>query len=37
MNIPLVDLKAQYKVVEEKTVKAVNEVLSLQVILWGRM
>ena len=36
MNIPLVDLKAQYKVVEEKTIKAVSEVLSSASYIMGK-
>ena len=36
MNIPLVDLKAQYKLVEEKAGKAVMEVLSSANYIMGR-
>ena len=36
MNIPLVDLKAQYKIVEEKAVKAVSEVLSSASYIMGK-
>ena len=36
MNIPLVDLKAQYKIVEEKVVKAVSEVLSSANYIMGK-
>jgi len=36
MNIPLVDLKAQYKVIEEKAVKAVGEVLSSASYIMGK-
>ena len=36
MNIPLVDLKAQYKVIEEKSVKAVGEVLSSASYIMGK-
>jgi dTDP-4-amino-4,6-dideoxygalactose transaminase len=36
MNIPLVDLKAQYKVVEEKIIKAVNDVLSSASYIMGK-
>lgn len=36
MNIPLVDLKAQYKIVEEKAVKAVCEVLSSASYIMGK-
>jgi len=36
MNIPLVDLKAQYKVVEEKAIKSVSEVLSSASYIMGK-
>ncbi len=36
MNIPLVDLKAQYKVIEKKAVKAVGEVLSSASYIMGK-
>jgi dTDP-4-amino-4,6-dideoxygalactose transaminase len=36
MNIPLVDLKAQYKIIEEKAVKAVSEVLSSASYIMGK-
>ncbi len=36
MNIPLVDLKAQYKVIEKKAIKAVNEVLSSARYIMGK-
>ena len=36
MNIPLVDLKAQYKLVEEKVRKAVMEVLSSANYIMGK-
>jgi len=36
MNIPLVDLKAQYKIVEEKVVNAVSEVLSSASYIMGK-
>lgn len=36
MNIPLVDLKAQYKVVEEKATNAVREVLSTASYIMGK-
>ncbi|BCZ45353.1 hypothetical protein psyc5s11_14200 [Clostridium gelidum] len=36
MNIPLVDLKAQYKTVEEKAMKAVSEVLSSASYIMGK-
>lgn len=36
MNIPLVDLKAQYKTIEDKAVKAVSEVLSSANYIMGK-
>lgn len=36
MNIPLVDLKAQYKIIEDKAVKAVGEVLSSANYIMGK-
>jgi len=36
MNIPLVDLKAQYKIIEEKVIKAVSEVLSSASYIMGK-
>lgn len=36
MNIPLVDLKAQYKTIEDKVIKAVSEVLSSANYIMGK-
>jgi len=36
MNIPLVDLKAQYKLIEEASVRAVSEVLSSASYIMGK-
>jgi dTDP-4-amino-4,6-dideoxygalactose transaminase len=36
MNIPLVDLKAQYKTIEDKAIKAVSEVLSSAEYIMGK-
>ncbi|WP_297422983.1 DegT/DnrJ/EryC1/StrS aminotransferase family protein [Clostridium sp.] len=36
MNIPLVDLKAQYKTIEEKVMKAVSEVLTSANYIMGK-
>lgn len=36
MNIPLVDLKAQYKTIEDKVMKAVSEVLSSANYIMGK-
>ncbi|MDR3594555.1 DegT/DnrJ/EryC1/StrS family aminotransferase [Clostridium sp.] len=36
MNIPLVDLKAQYKTIEDKAMKAVSEVLSSAEYIMGK-